>query len=279
MSSVRIGPSAPNSSISGAVRCVAMLGVCAPRDHSRGAHFGSLIHLRHMIACGAMTRPSWLLILGICLASVAAVVSCVGDSGTPSGGGPGTLGGPCLQNGTCNAGLACAIVGSAALCTQPDASIDGAVADAGADHNSGDAAPGVDASDAAPPCEAGITTPPFSCPQYYNDCYDVDSMAHVCQASSTGCMNMYTNFFIANCFATCGANQPCCLSPASATPGCPGTLSIAARASSACTTTGSCAVGEIALCTPSQPCITGKCVPAKVAGVPALQGTVFGFCQ
>jgi hypothetical protein len=92
------------------------------------------------------------------LATAAAASSCVGDdtagkdSGTDGGLPPGSEGGPCLSNGTCNQGLVCVLENGNGVCRTPDAGADGAPNDAGPD------APGDAASDAPSDAVAVVCT-------------------------------------------------------------------------------------------------------------------------
>src|SRR5258707_5616557 len=64
-------------------------------------------------------------------ASCALALGCVG--GDSSGKPPGSLGGPCFANNTCNTGLACVLNNGSGVCEQPDATTTDAPADSPAD--------------------------------------------------------------------------------------------------------------------------------------------------
>jgi hypothetical protein len=78
-------------------------------------------------------------------------VQCVGNDNTvPDAAAPGSLGGPCFTNNTCDAGLACVIDQGSAVCAMADGSGDENTPDAAPDAAQGDAA--AEAGDAG--CDA-----------------------------------------------------------------------------------------------------------------------------
>ncbi len=224
-------------------------------------------------------------------AGVLAVDACVSDD-TQNGPQPGTLGGPCLQNGTCDNGFTCVIAGSSTLCEVPDATTDSG-GDVVTDHNvadvmdagGGDTA--TDATDAAPPCDAAITSH-FTCSGSTSEaCYDFATTDHQCVTGTTSCQSLYTNIFLAQCYAgsTCQTSQPwCCLGGglSDTLTGCPGTLTIGQNAGAFCysTATAPCVDAGIALCDLTVPCPNGHaCIPVDVTQPPGLAGQIFGVCE
>jgi hypothetical protein len=69
---------------------------------------------------------------GALVATLVWMTSCVGGSSS-NGVMPGTDGGPCLSNNTCNAGLTCALQGGTGICVPADAGS----ADSGSNADSG----------------------------------------------------------------------------------------------------------------------------------------------
>ncbi|HEY1954852.1 MAG TPA: hypothetical protein VGH28_04555 [Polyangiaceae bacterium] len=186
---------------------------------------------------------------------VVAFAACVGGKPTPD---PGTLDGPCLSNGQCNAGLSC----NGSTCEITD---DAGVSDANVD----------DAADAeAGPRQCTFQPTTFPCPQGAA-CYGA---AQGC--SLTGCPGGDTDFAWA-CFGPnqCG-NTPCCIPDAAATltptPDCSqGGLQMAfvdggvfgGIPASVCGSGLACPSGDIQLCQFNTQCPKGTvCSPVKVSG-------------
>jgi hypothetical protein len=229
-----------------------------------------------------MRRWVWLLAGGLGC-SVAWVVSCVSDSNT--GIPPGTDGGPCLQNGTCDNGLVCGLVNGNGVCQPPgsDASSDSpSKNDAGSDGSPSDS--GVSDADATcnpqpafdfvNPCDGGAA------------CYDELDADFACVV----CPGPYTQFFSPPCTRSIGTSKSavCCVQSASLVDagGCVLTLDITGSAGTLAEP--ACGAGGKILCGANADCAhaldaglvtLGVCTPVILRGVPPLNGVVAGVCQ
>jgi hypothetical protein len=121
------------------------------------------------------------------------VAACVSDS---SGSAPGTLDGPCLSNGMCNAGLSCDVVDGVAKCAP--------VTDA----DTGDSSSGNDGSTEAglPVCKFAPTPWPSQCPggELGASCFGGTQW---CSGTGCGTAERWQCFGPNQC-----SNAPCCVS-------------------------------------------------------------------
>jgi hypothetical protein len=244
-------------------------------DESTGQRFlARIVGMRGRLIIGLATTITLL---------VGGFAACVSDSNSNAPN-PGSLGGACLQNGTCDTGLVCTIVGSAASCEPTDAGGMDASVDQTNDVATADASDASDAKDTST-CDAPITAS-FPCTGSAPiGCYDYATSMHQCLASATACLNSaYTTPFVASCFANadCKSATPwCCLGAASPHDlnSCPGTLMIVSGAGTSCTATPCVDAGETPLCNRSAPCPDGHaCIPVNTPSPPGLAGENFGIC-
>jgi hypothetical protein len=185
--------------------------------------------------------------------------ACVGDTSIPAG----SLDGPCLSNGQCNAGLSCATVGGSSKCVLAEGGVN--------DANVTDA---TDASAEAGPRQCTFQPTTFPC-QQGSACYGSTQ-----SCSLTGCPGGPTDYAWA-CFGPnqCG-NTPCCIPETTATltptPDCSqGGLKLAfvdggvggGIPASTCATGLACPGANIQLCQFNTQCPKGTvCSPVKVSG-------------
>jgi len=201
------------------------------------------------------------------------MLGCVtGDDS--NGNAPGTLGGPCFANNTCNTGLVCALENGSGVCEQPDgtspdaptdgptssdASQDQTAADAPADGTSdapSDA--GSDACDAesnAPPICAGCTTGEKCCP-----------MTRTCYSS--GCGTQCSDVCWCSNVSSCGGTSFCCL-PVTPSNGCPLTVSASGTISTSCVASASDCANGVFLCETDSDCPSNvhTCTGVAVQGL------------
>ena len=191
---------------------------------------------------------------------------CV-DNSAPA---QGALGGACNQNGTCDQGLACTVVGSNAQCEPIEAGPD---------------APADAPSEAGPrtcpltptvyPC--GGQNPPFACYGPTQSC------------SLTGCSGLTDIQW--QCFSPNQCNSPCCVASTNAvltpTSDCSqGKLQMSAVdggggvSGAVCSQGAQCPAGSTQLCQSNSECPTGKiCSPVQVLnGGISMNGAVVGAC-
>jgi len=187
------------------------------------------------------------------------VVACVNNGDDTSGKSPGTLGGPCFANNTCNSGLTCALENGSGVCEASDATLDAPVLDTGNDvttpGDAGDA--GVDADAAcnvteAPNllCNASCLNQPDAgggcCPKY-----------QACIDQPVDCPSLPT--WSCQSRADC-SNVPCCIS-ATVTPGCPPSITFSTTEPGAvCASSAACMTDQVALCSQSSDCPNQTCV-------------------
>ena len=216
---------------------------------------------------------------GAALVGSVAMAACVGEEPSTTSATQGALNGPCFANGTCNAGLSCAVVDGTTKCTTPGTTTPPPPS---GDASTVDAAPVV-VPDGAPvePAACKFQTTPFPCgnPMPPKVCYGATQ-----SCTLTGC-NPSDIAWECNSARQCGT--PCCVPPTSATltagANCTeGTLlmTVGATSGAACSNATACKAGETQLCQANSDCPKGqRCTPVKIVGAgAALNGTIVAAC-
>lgn len=194
--------------------------------------------------------------------------ACVNGDDT-SGPPAGSLGGPCLTNGTCDAGLECVLENGKGTCEQPDATVDATVDQSAAD------APAEATSDAGTdaPAEACAAIPQEPCPGKGACLTGCCATTGYC-ANSSKCTDNSTPWSCVN-GANCGDAGLCCIGITIEDAGtCP---PVAISTPSACHGGGICTAGQNALCTSNTDCPPSAptCTTILVEGMT----TPVGVCQ
>jgi hypothetical protein len=198
--------------------------------------------------------------LGVLAAGL--MLGCVnGDDST--GPPPGSLGGACLTNGTCDQGLECQIIGNKALCEQPDATVDAG----------GDVSPPVEGgsdggTDATAECGTPVATYPCNGQHCYTDagmacCLTTNTCASQCSSPSWACVT----------YNDCTSGEFCCVT-ATVSAGPCGTTAIDTGLVAQCAQT--CSSGAFATCQQDNDCPNPN---TQVCKAVALDGQTVGFCM
>lgn len=203
-----------------------------------------------------------------------ALAGCVGE---PSGPAQGELGGACLPNGTCGAGLSCVMVGSASTCQLADAgSADGASSDAALD------GPGADAdADADTRLACKNASSNFSCGTGETACITLDGTGttHCGTACLSGDQH-WQCFSPAQCTNTacCLGNAAAALTNVSASACSGGTLDVSSLPAGGTCAASCSAAADVQLCTSNANCTDATCVFVSVTGGTGTALKSLGVC-
>jgi hypothetical protein len=215
-----------------------------------------------------------------CIAGLAWIVSCVGDSNPIA---VGEDGGPCLVNGTCDNGLVCELQGSTGKCVPAPSdgaadapTKDGQTSDGGAD------APNDAPTDAPLSCDADANGPL----NFFNYCSTPSTTTAAClsvldAAITCGTVNNCgPSTFAVSCLENTDTFH-CCLTGAQAVNACAPTLDLSHDAETILSSSKFC--NGLFLCDGGPQCqalIDGStCVPTAVTGVPPLGTSIIGVCH
>ena len=209
-------------------------------------------------------------------------IGCVGGDSS-NGKSPGTLGGPCFANNTCNTGLSCVLENGAGVCEGAD----GSVLDAPADQSTSDVTTTDSASDApADVNDAGCSqslAPSTACPNQSCDNPDAGTTACCpktgqCVDAINNCSNGQIPIWSCQSRADC-VNQFCCVAVNNLSfDTCPpsgqfDTSLTDQNATAACS--ASCSSAQVALCANSGDCPQ----QTTCVGVAVGLGQPLGICH